>query len=119
MLRKHKIDRKTAENWIRLYQEKAETPAHKMVVAAGPKPRQNGKKNTVKRTALDSDAWIEAAPEKKKDVSQEGRLPIECVFVLTSVEKQNFMDSVKQLGPLRATQVMYSAVVAAAGKSEI
>ena len=119
VLRKHEIDRKTAENWIRMYQEKAGIPAHKLVVAAGRKSQQNGQKNTVNPTALGPDPWIEAAKEDEQDRSPEGRLAIECCFVLTLDEKRRFMDAVEKLGELRATQLMYQAVVSATKKTEV
>ena len=40
------------------------------------------------------------------------------VFVLTMAEKIAFMKAVKILGPLRATQEMYKAVIAANGVGE-
>lgn len=119
VLRKYGIDRKTAENWVRMYQEKARIPASKMVVAAAKKSQQNRQKNTVKRTVIGPKAKVDAGPEKRMDVSSEQRLPVECVFVLTLAEKGKFMESVKQLGPLRATQVVYKAVVAATAGTEI
>jgi hypothetical protein len=118
VLERHKFDRKTAENWIRLHQEQAGVPPQKWVVAPAKKSQQNSKKNTVKTTVLQCEASITAADEEEKDRSLEGRLPVECVFVLTFAEKQKFMDCVKQLGPLRATQVMYSAVVTATKEAD-
>lgn len=119
VLRKHRIDRKTAENWIRLYQKKADIPADKMVVAATKESQQNGEKNTVEPTALGSkcdEPWIEAANEKmadgfSADEPATRRLPIECCFVLTLEQKRLFMKAVKDLGDLKATQRMYQAVV--------
>jgi hypothetical protein len=130
VLRKNEIDRKTAENYIRLYQEEAGIPPHKYVVAPAKKSLQNSQKNTVRTTALDSVARDENSVESdEKTVARvtaaddgdadkkgpEGRLPVGCIFVLTLGEKRKFMESVKQLGELRATQLMYSAVVSATG----
>lgn len=46
-------------------------------------------------------------PEKR---DKNDRLAVECIFVLTLEEKQAFMQSVRKLGELRATQVMYTSV---------
>jgi hypothetical protein len=127
VLRKNEIDRKTAENYIRLYQEEARIAPHKCVVAPAKKSQQNSKNNTVKPTALvgaapvaevpDQErsplARVVAADEREADKSAEGRLPVGCIFVLTLGEKHKFMESVQQLGESRATQLMYSAVVTA------
>jgi transposase-like protein len=110
---RHEIDRKTAENWIRLYQRKAGIPAGQYVVAPGPAPRksqQNGGKNPVNATGMD-EAEIEVADNKNADSSHEGRIAVECVFVLTMAEKIKFMEAVDALGSTRATQLMYLAVV--------
>ncbi len=125
---RHKLDRKTAENWIRLYQEEEGVPSLKWVVAPAKKSQRNSKKNTVKPTALSGTAAVEvpdlakspdprvvAADDDDADKKgPDGRLAVGCIFVLTLVEKHKFMDSVKQLGELRATQLMYSAVTSAA-----
>jgi hypothetical protein len=111
-------DRKTAENYIRIYQEEAGIAPDKCVVAPVKKSQQNGKKNAVKDTALpdeesDAGAEITVADEDKKDDSTEGRMAVECVFVLTLQEKRLFMEAVRRHGSLRATHLMYQAVVSA------
>lgn len=121
---RHKFDRKTAENWIRLYQEEGGVPAHKWVVAPTKKSQRNSKNNTVKATGLDGQGVevpeekspaprIVAADEREADKSPQHRLPVGCIFVMTLAEKLKFMHCVKRLGELRATQLMYSAVVSA------
>jgi hypothetical protein len=117
---KHRINRKTAENWIVRYQERARIPAHEWVVQPpaqpkGKKSQLDWKKNTVKATGL-VEPSITPADDEDHDSSRERRLAIECIFVLTMAEKHTFMDAVKALGELRATQEMYKAVIAAAPK---
>lgn len=126
---RHKFDRKTAENWIRLYQEEAGVPPHKWVVAPAKKSQRNSKNNTVKATGLGSAAddettlesqdnpvaRVTAAADNDADKKgPDGRLAVGCIFVLTLAEKHKFMDSIRQLGELRSTQLMYSAVTSAA-----
>lgn len=112
---KHKIDRKSGENWIRLYQDYADIPADRMVVAPVKKPQQNGQKNTVEHTALlqvdGCKPDVDTADEENADKSPEGRMAVECVFCLTLDQKRLFMNAVQKLGPLRATQLMYQSVV--------
>jgi hypothetical protein len=117
---KHGIDRKTAENWIVRYQERADIPADEWVVqppakTKGKKSQQNCKKNPVKVTGL-REPSVNPAKDEDHDSSTERRLAIECIFVLTMEEKHKFMDAVKALGELGATQEMYKAVIAAAPK---
>ena len=58
-----------------------------------------------------SDARVAPAPDEKTDKSPERRLAVECIFVLTLQEKLLFMEAVNKMGPLRATQRMFKAVV--------
>lgn len=114
-------DRKTAENYIRIYQAEAGLSPAKYVVAPLKKSQQNRQKNPVKNTGLreeddpDAGASIVVADEDKKDKSEDaggpGRMAVECIFVLTLEEKRNFMAAVKRLGSLRSTQIMYKAVM--------
>lgn len=122
-----KKDRKTAENYVRIYQEEAGIPRDKWVFAPLKKSQQNSKKNPVKNTGLpeeetidtdpDAGADIVVADEDRKDHSEDtggpGRMAVECIFVLTVAEKRTFMEAVKRLGSLRSTQLMYQAVVSA------
>lgn len=113
---KHEIDRKTAENWIRLYQSKAGIPASERVVAPGPPPRksqQDREKNPVNVTGNEDscEAEIEVADNENADCSREHRIAVECVFCLTMAEKIKFMKAVDDMGSIRATQLMYMAVV--------
>ncbi len=116
---KHGIDRKSAENWIRLYQERASIPTEEWVVQAakprGQKPQQNRENNPVRVTGLVPS--ITPGKEEDHDYSPNQRLGIECIFVLTMSEKRKFMAAVQALGPLHATQEMYKAVIAAAPKA--
>jgi hypothetical protein len=116
---KHGIDRKTAENWICKYQEYAGIPAEEWLVQPakpkGKKSQQDWEKNTVKATGLEEPS-VTPADDEDHDSSRERRLAIECIFVLTMSEKHSFMDAVKAIGELRATQEMYKAVIAAAPK---
>jgi hypothetical protein len=115
----HGIDRKTAENWIVRYQERAGISVADWVVQPakpkGKKFQQDWKKNPVKVTGL-SVPSVEPAKDEDHDSSTERRLAVECIFVLTMEEKHKFMDAVKALGELGATQEMYKAVIDAAPK---
>jgi hypothetical protein len=122
LVTKHGMDRKTAENRIRKYQEEARIPANERVVQPaspkepkGKKSQQDSENNTVKVTGLEQPS-VKAAEDKDCDNSDEKRLGIECVFVLTMEEKHKFMGAVQVLGPIRATQAMYKAVVEATPK---
>jgi hypothetical protein len=116
---KHGIDRKTAENWIVRYQERADIPIADWVVQPakpkGKKSQQAWEKNPVRVTGL-SVPSVEPAKDEDHDSSTERRLAVECIFVLTMEEKHKFMDAVNALGPLAATQEIYKAVIAAAPK---
>ena len=72
------------------------------------KYRENNRAGTA---LLGSGARIDVAPDDKKDASPQGRLAVECVFVLTFHEKLRFVEAVEKLGTLRATKRMYLAVV--------
>jgi hypothetical protein len=54
---------------------------------------------------------VDPAPDDKADKSPEHRLAVECIFILTMQEKLLFMEAVDKMGPLRATQRMFKAVV--------
>lgn len=113
--------RKTAENYIRAYQQYAEIPLEDCVVqptrTEARNSQQDCENNPVKVTGFERPS-IQAANDEDCDRSlPEGRVGIECVFVLTKKEKHAFMEAVKALGPLQATQEMFKAVVAAAPKT--
>jgi alkylated DNA repair dioxygenase AlkB len=72
-------------------------------------PQSHGEKNPVTVTGLDG-AKIRVE-EEEEDTSPEGRTPVECVFILTREERINFLEALRNLDPLRATQLMYLAVV--------
>lgn len=108
VLRKHGIPRSTASDWIKLYQAHAQIPKDELVLAPVKKPQQNGQKNTPGSVALPESCSAEIVgaddkndEEEKPDNSPEGRMPVECVFCLTTEEKHRFMAAVKNLGSLR------------------
>lgn len=116
MLAKRKIAVSTANDWVRKYEESANFPAPQRFFAP-PTTRKTPaqKKSTVSAlfTHQPSITPADLNDPKKKKIDSNGRLAVECVFVLTLPEKTAFMESVKRLGPSRATQIIYEAVVAA------
>jgi hypothetical protein len=126
ILRERKIAESTAKDWVVKYQQ-AEGIApdkcfFKQEMTRVKKTRNShkySKKNTTVSAALASEARIECADDKdpnKRD--KNGRLAVECVFVLTYGEKLDFMEAVQKLRPLRATQIMCASVIKA-GKGEM
>ncbi len=70
--------------------------------------RQN---NSAGTALIESDARIDFADDRdSENRDKNGRLAVECVFVLTFQEKLRFLEGIKKHGPLRATQLMYLAV---------
>jgi hypothetical protein len=107
-------ERKTAENWVRAYQKWAEIPVDQCVFKPAPetgKSQSYGENNPVKVTGIDH-AKVRVE-EEEEDTSREGRTPVECVFILTREERIKFLEALRNLDPLRATQLMYLAVVEA------
>jgi hypothetical protein len=60
--------------------------------------------------------FADDADEDNRDKNT--RMVVECKFVLTLSEKLQFVEALKKLTPLRATQLMYEAVVRAVPKGE-
>jgi hypothetical protein len=117
--RKPPIPLSTANDHIRLWQENQDIPPEDCVLARVRIPQQNRQNNPPDSAGLatspsDPVAKIKAAKDKDADESEDRRIGVECVFVLTMAEKIAFMEAVEILKPLRATQEMYKAVVAAA-----
>jgi hypothetical protein len=121
VLRKHKIPVSTANDYVRLWQEHKDIPPEDCVLARLRIPQQNGQNNLPESGKFGPSygavsAKIEAADDEDADKSVDRRIGVECVFVLTMAEKHKFMDAVRALGDLRATQEIYKAVIAAAPK---
>jgi hypothetical protein len=118
MLRERRIEKSTARDWVVKYQQAEGIPLDKCFfkkeVLRVPKTRKSHKyreNNSAGTALIESDARIDVAPDDKKDASPQGRLAVECIFVLTFQEKLRFVEAVNKLGPLRATQRMYLALV--------
>jgi hypothetical protein len=114
------IPRSTADDYVRLWQEHMDMPPEDCVLARLRISHKNRKNNLPDSGKLATDRLrpkIKAAPEKNHDRSEERRLGIECVIVLTMAEAKQFMAAVKALTPLCATQEMYKAVINAAPKA--
>ena len=109
----------TANDYVCLWQEHTDMPPEDCVLARRKTKKtqqhwENNLPDSGKLAAGSHRPTIKAAREKNHDRSSEQRLGVECVFVLTMAEKERFMDAVKALGPLIATQEMYRAVIAKA-----
>lgn len=117
-------EKSTARDWVVAYQQAEAIPPDKCFfpkemkrVRRTPKTHKYGEKNRAVPARL-AEPRIECADDKDpKNADKNGRMAVECIFVLTSGEKLDFMESVKKIGPLRATQVMCESVVKA-GKDE-
>ena len=113
------IPRSTADDYVCLWQEHMDMPPEDCVLARRKikKTQQHCENNLPDsgKLATGSDRpMIKAARKKYHDRSPERRRGVECVFVLTDDETKQFMAAVKTLTPLRATEEMYKAVIAAA-----
>ena len=118
MLRERKLEKSTARDWVVKYQqaegiplEQCFFPRETLRVKKTRKSHRYRENNRAGTALIESDARIDVAPDEKKDDSPKGRLAVECIFVLTYEEKLRFVEAVRSLGPLRATQLMYKAVV--------
>ncbi len=83
-----------------------------------------GRKRNASVSASDEGprARVEFAEDNNPDYldkSASRRGAIECIFVLTKVAAGAFMSAVKKLGPARATEVMFRAVVDAAAAMNV
>jgi len=73
---------------------------------------KHSKKDTANSDQFANVARVECADEKDPDNrDKNGRLAVECIFVITYGEKLQFMKAVEKLGPMRATQVMCQAAI--------
>jgi hypothetical protein len=111
----------TANDYVRYWQETQDIPPGDCVLARLPISQQNRENNlpesgklAAATTPPGAVAKIKAADDKDADKSEDQRIGVECVFVLTMAEKIAFMEAVEALTPLRATQAIYKAVIAAA-----
>ena len=118
ILRERHIEKSTARDWVVKYQQAEGIPLDKcffekemLRVKKTRKSHKYRENNRAGTALMESDARIDVAPDEKKDESPQGRSAVECVFILTYQERLRFIDAVSKLGPLRATQRMYSAVV--------
>ena len=118
ILRERHIEKSTARDWVVKYQQAEGIPLDKCFFPSETKRLKKTRKshryrenNRAGTALMESDARIDVAPDDKKDASPQGRLAVECIFVLTLQEKLRFMEAINKLGPLRATQLMYLAVV--------
>lgn len=118
ILRERQIEKSTARDWVVKYQQAEGIPLDKcffpketLRLKKTRKSHRYRENNRAGTALIESDARIDAASDDKSDESPQGRLAVECIFVLTRGEKLRFMEAVKNLGPLRATQLMYQAVV--------
>jgi hypothetical protein len=132
MLDERKIAKGTARDWVVKYQQAENIPLDKCFfdkeMTRVKKTRNTHKYGQNNRavpalfaTRGDTRAKVVAASEvdpDKADKSDDERTAVECVFVLTYIERLAFMDAVRKLSELRATQVMYRAVLAAANDKE-
>lgn len=130
LLRERKIEKSTARDWIVEYEIKECIPPHKCffpnevarVVKKKEKSHKNRQNNSAGTALLDQaeHAKIECADDRDPDNrDKNGRLAVECVFILTAAEKLEFMKAVGKLGTGVATRIMFEAVVKAAPKREL
>jgi hypothetical protein len=118
ILKERKIEKSTARDWVVKYQQAEGIPLEKCFFPNEtkrlPKTRKSHKyrqNNSAGTALIESDAWIGVVPDEYKDASPQGRLAVECVFILTHSEQLQFLKAVERHGPLRATQLMYRALV--------
>ena len=131
LLKDRKIPESTAKGWVVEYQIKEGLPEDKCFFPNETKritkakiSQQNRKKNPAEVVVLpdevESKAAVEFADDRDEDNrDKNGRMVVECKFVLTYEEKLAFLEAMNQLTPLRATQLMYEAVVRAIPKGEL
>jgi len=118
ILDEREIEKSTARDWVVKYQQAEGIPLEKCFFPAETKRLKQTRKSHKYReniragtARIKTDARIVIADDEKNDGSPQGRSPVECIFVLTLREKLLFKKAVDRLGPLRATQRMYQAVV--------
>jgi hypothetical protein len=89
------------------------------------KTQQNRKNNSTGTVPFDPNelaksARVEFADDRDPDNRDlNGRTVVECCFVLTQDEKLEFLKALNTLSELRATQLMFEAVVNAVPKGEL
>ncbi len=130
LLREREIAESTAKGWVVEYQikecireDKCFFPNETKRITKKKISHKNREKNPAESVVLPEEVESEAAVEFADDQDEgnrdkNGRMVVECRFVLTYQEKLQFLDAMNQLTPLRATQLMYEAVVRAV-KSEV
>lgn len=124
------LSESTAKGWIVAYQIRACIPPDKCFFPSETKrqakikiSQQNRKNNPADSAVLPEDVASEARVEFADDKDEtnrdrNGRMVVECRFVLTYQEKLMLLEAVRKLGPLRATQAMLEGVVRAVPKGE-
>ncbi len=116
-LRERRIPESTARDWVSKYEEGERLKPEERFYAAPRKTRKthkDGQKNRAVPAAFRKAKVVSAAekdPEKADKNAEVQRSAVECVFVLTEVERMTFMGAVRKLGELRSTEAMYRAVV--------
>jgi hypothetical protein len=118
ILRERQIEKSTARDWVVKYQQAEGIPLDKCFFPAETKRVKKTRKshryrenNRAGTALIASDARIDFADDRDpENRDKNGRLAVECVFVLTFQERLRFMEGIKKHGPLRATQLMYLAV---------
>jgi hypothetical protein len=125
-LTERKLEDSTARGWVVAYQIKACIPADKCFFPSETKriatikiSQQNRKKNTADSAVLPEKASVKFADDRDEDNRDKNdRMVVECKFVLTLGEKLQLVEAIKKIGHLRATQLMFEAVVRAVPKGE-
>ena len=122
ILRERHIEKSTAREWVVKYQQaegiapaRCFFPQEMTRIKKTRNSHKYGEKNRAVPAPLAALARIECADDKDpSNRDKNGRMAVECIFVLTLGEKLEFMESVKKLRPLRATQIMCASVIKAA-----
>ena len=91
-----------------------EKPIHRAGVKKTRYSHKYGKNNRAVPALLDQTRIACADDRDPTNRDKNGRLAVECIFVLTYDEKLDFMKAVGKLGSLRSTQVMCASVIKAA-----
>lgn len=124
ILRERQIEKSTAREWVVKYQQaegiapdKCFFPQEMTRVKKTRYSHKYGKNNRAVPALLDQTRIACADDRDPTNRDKNGRLAVECIFVLTYDEKLDFMKAVGKLGSLRSTQVMCASVIKA-GKDE-
>jgi hypothetical protein len=119
-------EKSTARDWVVAYQQAEAIPPDKcffpkeMLRTKKTRNSHKHRQNNSAETALLDKARLQeehharivyADDRNPKNLDKNGRLAVECIFILTEEEKLNFEVAVKKLGPGPATRLMYEAVV--------